>query len=44
MNLFCIPMGTSCALLLIDPFLYSYKADFTQGVILEKREEINRIL
>ena len=32
-----IPMGTSCALLLTDLFLYSYEADFMQGV-LKKRE------
>ena len=28
-----IPMGTNCALLLADLFLYSYEADFKQGLL-----------
>jgi hypothetical protein len=28
-----IPMGTSCAPLLTDLFLYSYEADFIQGLL-----------
>jgi hypothetical protein len=28
-----IPMGTNCALLLADLFIYSYKADFIQGLL-----------
>ena len=32
-----IPMGTSCAPLLADLFLYSYEADFIQG-LLKKNE------
>ena len=33
-----IPMGTNCAPLLADLFLYSYKADFIQ-VFLKKNEK-----
>ena len=33
-----IPMGTNCAPLLADLFLYSYKADFMQGLV-QKREK-----
>jgi hypothetical protein len=29
----CIPMGTNCAPLLADLFLYSYEADFIQGLL-----------
>ena len=32
-----IPMGTNCASLLADLFLYSYEADFIQG-LLKKSE------
>ena len=28
-----IPMGTKCAPLLVDLFLYSYEADFIQGLL-----------
>jgi len=28
-----IPMGTNCVPLLVDLFLYSYEADFTQGLL-----------
>jgi hypothetical protein len=35
---FGIPMGTHFALLLADLFLYSYEADFTNG-LLEKNEK-----
>ena len=33
-----IPMGTNCAPLLADLFLYSYEADFIQG-LLQKNEK-----
>ena len=33
-----IPMGTNCAPLLADMFLYSYEADFIQG-LLKKNEK-----
>ena len=33
-----IPMGTHCAPLLVDLFLYSYEADFMQG-LLKKSEK-----
>jgi hypothetical protein len=33
-----IPMGTNCAPLLADLFLYSYEADFIQG-LLKKNEK-----
>jgi hypothetical protein len=33
-----IHMGTNCALLLADLFLYSYEADFIQG-LLKKNEK-----
>ena len=33
-----IPMGTNCAPLLADLFLYSYQADFIQG-LLKKNEK-----
>jgi hypothetical protein len=32
------PMGTNCAPLLVDLFLYSYEADFIQG-LLKKNEK-----
>jgi len=34
-----IPMGTNCAHLLVDLFLYSYEADFIKG-LLKKNEKI----
>jgi hypothetical protein len=33
-----IPMGTNCAPLLVDLLLYSYEADFIQG-LLKKNEK-----
>ena len=41
-----IPMGTNCAPLLADLFLYSYEADFIQGLLKkkEKRKEASPIL
>ena len=33
-----IPMGTNCAPLLVNLFLYSYEADFIQG-LLKKNEK-----
>jgi hypothetical protein len=33
-----IPMGTNCSPLLADLFLYSYEADFIQG-LLKKNEK-----
>ena len=39
-----IPMGTNCAPLLADLFLYSYEADFIQGLLKKKREEASPIL
>jgi hypothetical protein len=33
-----IPMGTNCALLLADLFLYSYKAEFIQKLLHEKKK------
>jgi len=37
-----IPMGTNCALLLSDLFLYSYEAEFIQGLISEKKKKFAR--
>jgi len=39
-----IHMGTNCAPLLADLFLYSYEADFIQGLLKKKRKEANPIL
>jgi hypothetical protein len=39
-----IPMGNNCAPLLADLFLYSYEADFIQGLLKKKREEASPIL
>jgi hypothetical protein len=33
-----IPMGTNCALLLADLFLYSYEAEFIQKLLHEKKK------
>jgi hypothetical protein len=38
------PMGTNCAPLLADLFLYSYEADFIQGVPKKKLNEASPIL
>ena len=35
-----IPMGTNCAPLLADIFLYSYKAEFTQSLLLTGKKKI----
>ena len=34
-----IPMGTNCAPLLADVFLYSYEADFIQGLLKENEKK-----
>ena len=34
-----IPMGTNCALLLADLFLYSHEADFIKGLLKKQEEE-----
>jgi len=34
-----ILMGTNCAPLLADLFLYSYEADFIQGLLKKKRKD-----
>jgi len=39
-----IPMCTNCAPLLADLFLYSYEADFIQGLLKKKRKEARPIL
>ena len=36
-----IPMGTNCAPLLADLFLYSYEAEFIQGLV-QKGEKRNK--
>ena len=37
-----IPMGSNCAPLLADLFLYSYKADFIQGLLRKNEKKIAR--
>ena len=37
-----IPMGTNCALLLADLFLYSYEADFIQGLLKKNKKKLAR--
>jgi hypothetical protein len=37
-----IPMGTNCAPLLADLFLYSYEADFIQGLLKKNEKKIAR--
>ena len=37
-----IPMGTNCAPLLADLFLYSYEADFIQGLLKKKEKKLAR--
>jgi hypothetical protein len=37
-----IPMGANCAPLLADLFLYSYEADFTQGLLKENVKKLAR--
>jgi hypothetical protein len=35
-----IPMGTNCVPLLTDLFLYSYEADFTQGLLRKTEKKL----
>ena len=35
-----IPMGTNCAPLLADPFLYSYGAEFIQGLLKSCKKKL----
>ena len=37
-----IPMGTNCAPLLADLFLYSYEADFIQGLLMKNEKKLAR--
>ena len=37
-----ISMGTNCAPLLADLFLYSYEADFIQGLLKENEKKLSR--
>jgi hypothetical protein len=37
-----IPMGTNCAPLLADLFLYSYEADFIQGLLKKNEKKLSR--
>ena len=37
-----IPMGTNCAPLLADLFLYSYEEDFTQGLLKKNGKKLAR--
>ena len=37
-----IPMGTNCAPLLADLFLYSYEVDFIQGFLKKKEKKLAR--
>ena len=37
-----IPMGSNCAPLLADLFLYSYKADFIQGLLKKNQKKLAR--
>jgi hypothetical protein len=37
-----IPMGTNCAPLLADLFLYSYEVDFIQGLLKKKEKKLPR--
>ena len=39
-----IPMATNCAPLLAKLFLYSYEADFIQGVLKKNEKEVCPIL
>ena len=36
------PMGTNCAPLLADLFLYLYEADFTQGLLKKNEKKLAR--
>ena len=35
-----IPMGTNCAPLLADLFLYSYESDFLDGLLKQKHKQL----
>ena len=37
-----IPMGTNCALLLADLFVYSYEADFILGLLKKNEKKLAR--
>jgi hypothetical protein len=37
-----IPMGANCAPLLADLFLYSYEADFIQGLLKKNDKKLTR--
>ena len=37
-----IPMGTSCVPLLADLFLYSYEADFIQGLLKKNEKKLSQ--
>jgi len=37
-----IPMGTNCAPILADLFLYSYEADFIQGLLKKSKKKLAR--
>jgi hypothetical protein len=37
-----IPMGTNCAPLLADLFLYSYESDFIQGFLKKNEKKLAR--
>jgi hypothetical protein len=39
---FFIPMGTNCAPLLADLFLYSYEVDFIQGLLKKNEKKLAR--
>jgi hypothetical protein len=36
-----IPMGANCAPLLADLFLYSYEADFIQGLLKKNEKKVS---
>jgi len=42
MTILGIPMGTSCAPLLADLFLYSYEADFRHGLLKKTEKKLAR--
>ena len=37
-----IPIGTNCAPLLVDLFLYLYEEDFIQGLLKESEKKLAR--
>ena len=39
-----IPMGTNCAPLLADLFLYSYEADFIQGLLKKNENKLAQFI